>query len=315
MGFDQLLGNPQLKENLRLAAQKGRLSHFYLISGPEGSGKRTLARILSAALLCGGADRPCLDCNPCRKVMADTHPDLITVTDPDHKRVGVDLVRRVRDEMFIRPNEGEKKIYLFPQELGIEAQNALLKILEEPPKYGVFLLLTDSPEKLLPTVRSRGTELRLQSLPRDLLRAQLQKAFPQADTEALEAAIDRSGGYLGQAKAVLEQGDSYSEETENFTTAFAQKDALLLTTTLASMERWNRDKLLPELARWAELLQQALICRSGSKVALKAARELAAKCSSAELLEALRKLQKSMDYLQGNVSTAAICGYLAWALR
>jgi DNA polymerase-3 subunit delta' len=106
MGFDQLLGNEQLKENLRSAAQKGRLSHFYLISGPEGSGKHTLARLLSAALLCGGNDRPCMGCNACRKVMANTHPDLITVTDPEHKNVAVRLVREMRDDMFIRPNEG-----------------------------------------------------------------------------------------------------------------------------------------------------------------------------------------------------------------
>ena len=315
MGFDQLLGNEQLKENLRAAAQKGRLSHFYLISGPEGSGKHTLARLLSAALLCGNADRPCMGCNACRKVMANTHPDLITVTDPEHKNVAVRLVREMRDDMFIRPNEGEKKIYLFPQELGIEGQNALLKILEEPPSYGVFILLTDSPEKLLPTVRSRATELRLQGLPREVLRMQLQKDFPQADEESLEAAMDRSGGYLGQAKTILEQGDGVSEQTENFLNAFAHKDAVLLTTTLVAMERLNRDKLLPELTVWAEHLQQALVCRSGSKVALKGARDLAAARSSAELLSALRCVQKSMDYLQGNVSGAAICGYLAWALR
>ena len=315
MGFDQLLGNEQLKDNLRSAAQKGRLSHFYLISGPEGSGKHTLARLLSAALLCGGNHRPCMGCNACRKVMANTHPDLITVTDPEHKNVAVRLVREMRDDMFIRPNEGEKKIYLFPQELGIEGQNALLKILEEPPSYGVFILLTDSPEKLLPTVRSRATELRLQGLPREVLRTQLQKDFPQADEESLEAAMDRSGGYLGQAKTILEQGDSASEQTENFLNAFAHKDAVLLTTTLVAMERLNRDKLLPELTVWAEHLQQALVCRSGSKVALKGARDLAAARSSAELLSALRCVQKSMDYLQGNVSGAAICGYLAWALR
>jgi DNA polymerase-3 subunit delta' len=190
-----------------------------------------------------------------------------------------------------------------------------LKILEEPPSYGVFILLTDSPEKLLPTVRSRATELRLQGLPREVLRTQLQKDFPQADEESLEAAMDRSGGYLGQAKAILEQGDSASEQTENFLNAFAHKDAVLLTTTLVAMERLNRDKLLPELTVWAEHLQQALVCRSGSKVALKGARDLAAARSSAELLSALRCVQKSMDYLQGNVSGAAICGYLAWALR
>ena len=315
MGFEALLGNQRLKENLTNSLKNNHISHFYLISGPAGSGRHTLANLLAAAILCKDEDRPCLRCPSCRKVMANSHPDYITVDDPEHKNVAVKIVRNMREDMFIRPNEGEKKIYLFPQELGIEGQNALLKILEEPPSYGVFILLTDSPEKLLPTVRSRATELRLQGLPREVLRNQLEKDFPQADPETLEAAMDRSGGYLGQAKTILAQGDDASEQTKSFLNAFAHKDAVLLTTTLVAMERWTRDKLLPELAVWAEHLQQALVCRSGSAVALKGARELAAQRSSAELLTALRCVQKSIDYLQGNVSGAAICGYLAWALR
>ena len=164
MSFSQLLGNEQLKKNLQTSLQKGHVSHFYLISGPEGSGKRTLVRLLAAAILCGGENKPCMRCNACRKVMGNTHPDFITVTDREHKYIPVDQVREIRDDMYIRPNEAEKKIYVFPQELRIEGQNALLKILEEPPSYGVFMLLTDNPEKLLPTVRSRATELRLQGL-------------------------------------------------------------------------------------------------------------------------------------------------------
>ena len=315
MGFDRLLGNEQLKSNLQTAIARGRVSHFYLISGPEGAGKRTLARLLSAAIVCKDGQAPCMDCNACRKVMGDTHPDVITVTDPEHKNVAVRLVRQVREEMFVRPNEADKKIYIFPQELGIEGQNALLKILEEPPSYGVFMLLTDNPEKLLPTVRSRGTELRLQSLDTALLTRELTAAFPEADPEAVQAAAQRSGGYLGQAKALLEQGDAVTPQTENFAAAFAQKDALLLVTTLVGMEKWNRDRLLPELNQWAALLQQALICRSGAPAAAKLARELAAQRSSAELLSALRQLQKTTEYLQGNVSPAAVCGFLAWALR
>ena len=155
MGFETLLGNERLKENLTGSLGRGRVSHFYLISGPEGSGKHTLAKLLSAALMCENNNRPCLKCAACRKVMEDLHPDCITVTDPEHKAVPVKQVRQVRDDMFIRPNEGIRKIYIFPQELGVEGQNALLKILEEPPSYGAYLLLTDNPEQLLPTVRSR----------------------------------------------------------------------------------------------------------------------------------------------------------------
>ena len=153
MGFEGLLGNARLKENLRHSVDSGRLSHFYLISGPRGSGKRTLARLLAAAAVCRGEKKPCLSCPACRKAMTDNHPDIISVVDPDRKAVPVKLVRQYRDDVYIKPNEAEKKVYIFPQELGTEGQNALLKILEEPPAYGLFLLLAENPQQILTTPR------------------------------------------------------------------------------------------------------------------------------------------------------------------
>ncbi len=315
MGFESLLGNDRLKDNLTAAIARGRISHFYLISGPEGSGKRTLARLLAAAVLCEGSEKPCHACPACRKVMADTHPDFITVTDPEHKNIAVKLVRQIRDEMFVRPNEADRKIYLFAQDLGVEGQNALLKILEEPPSYGVFMLLTDNPEKLLPTVRSRCTELALQSLPESLLRARLQQEFPDTQEETVTAAIERSGGYLGQALTLLQDGNAVSPQTEGFVESFSKKDALKLVQTLVPMQKWKRDPLLEELNRWTQILQQALVYRSGGSVLSMTARQIGTVRSSQELLQALRCLQKAIEYTQGNVSPAAVCGYLEWALR
>lgn len=315
MSFDSLLGNHRLKDNLTASLRRGRVSHFYLISGPAGSGKKTLARLLAAAILCGSEDAPCLSCPACRKVMNDAHPDFITVVDPEHKNVAVKIVRQIRDDMFVRPNEADKKIYLFPQELGIEGQNALLKILEEPPSYGVFILLTDNPEKLLPTVRSRCTELSLQSLPEAILCKQLQQAFPSADADSVTAAIGRSGGYLGQAMQLLESGNAVTEQTRAFASSFGQKDPLVLAQALIPMEKWKRDQLQPELEQWVHLVQQALVCRSGVPVPSPEARELAGLRSSSELLQALRHIQKAIEYIQSNVSPAAICGWLQWALR
>ena len=314
MGFAQLLGNSRLKENLRTGIERGRVSHFYLISGPEGSGKRTLARLLSAAILCRETETPCMGCTACRKVMANTHPDVITVSDPDHKNVAVKLVRQVRDEMFIRPNEADRKIYIFPQELGLEGQNALLKILEEPPGYGVFILLSDNPERLLPTVRSRATELRLQALDAAALQTALKQRFPDADENTLQAAVQRSGGYLGQAIVLLEQGIAVTPQTEGFVAGFGQKQPLTLLGVLAPMEKWDRERLAGELAIWLQLLQQALLCRSGVAVTSEQARLLGSQRSSAEIMQALCRIQKAIEYSQSNVSTAAICGYLAWAL-
>ena len=131
MGFELLLGNERLRQNLDSSLQKGHISHFYLISGPVGSGKHTLARLLAAAILCTNRRKPCLGCEACRKVMASTHPDFITIDDPEKKTVPVDLIRQARNDIYIRPNEAEHKIYLFPraQDMGIPSQNALLKVL------------------------------------------------------------------------------------------------------------------------------------------------------------------------------------------
>lgn len=317
MSFDKLLGNDRLKQNLAESLAKGHISHFYLISGPEGSGKHTLAALLAAAILCQGSHKPCLTCTPCRKVMDGNHPDFITVDDPEKKTVTVDLIRQARADIYIQPNESEHKIYLFPraQDMGIPGQNALLKVLEEPPKYGVFILLTDNPEKLLPTVRSRCTELKLQALPEALLRRQLAQIFPQAQEEDILAAISRSGGFLGQALALLREGDALPPQTESFVRAFADRDALGLVQMLVPMEKWKRDALAQILASWLELLEGALACRSGIQAVSPLARQLAAARPAGELLEAFGHLRKALEYTQSNVSPAAVCGYLSWALR
>ena len=315
MGFDELLGNRRLIENLTKSLARGRISHFYLISGPAGSGKHTLARLLASAILCQGQRKPCGVCGPCRKIKNGNHPDFITVEDPEHKNVAVKIVRQFREDVFIRPNESDHKIYLFPQELGLEGQNALLKILEEPPAYGVFILLTDNPERLLPTVRSRCTELALQPLEPELLRRTLNAQFPDASADAVTAAMERGGGYLGQAKALLEDGSAVTAQTEGFVRGFAGRSAMVLTETLVPMEKWKRDQLIPELRQWTAILESALTCRSGLPAINPMARTLSASRSSQELLNAIRSLQKACDYAQSNVSPAAICGWLAWALR
>lgn len=315
MGFESLLGNERLRETLSASLSKGHISHFYLISGPRGSGKHTLAKLLAGAILCQGQGKPCGVCGPCRKLESNNHPDFITVEDPEHKSVAVKIVRQFREDVFIRPNESEYKIYLFPQELGLEGQNALLKILEEPPRYGVFILLTDNPEKLLPTVRSRCTELKMQALPDKLLHRQLRMDFPQASEDDLASAMARSGGYLGQARDILREGDTVPPQTESFVRCFAGKDSLGLTMTLVPMEKWKRDALGEILQSWLGLTEEALACRIGGARAGSLARTLAESRGSGELLEAARNLRKALDYCQSNVSPGAICGWLQWVLR
>ena len=314
MAFDTLLGNHRLKDNLTQSLLRGRVSHFYLISGPEGSGKHTLARALTAAILCRAEDKPCGNCGPCRKVLEGNHPDVITVSDPEHKTVAVKIVREAREDVFIRPNEADYKIYLFPQELGIEGQNALLKILEEPPKYGVFILMTDNPDKLLPTVRSRCTELALQALDEDTICKALAREFPDRSADDLRAAASRSGGWLGQAKALVSEG-AVLPQTEHFVQAFSRRDALLLTQTLAPMEKWRRDQLVPVLESWIALTENALVSRAGLPAVSALERTLSTARSSQELMAALKSLKKARELALGNVSPGAVCGWLQWELR
>lgn len=317
MGFGALLGNRQLKENLTESLSKGHISHCYLITGPEGSGKRTLARLLAQAILCQGTDKPCGVCTPCRKILDGNHPDYILVDDPEKKTVPVELIRQARADMFIQPNESDHKIYQFPraQDMGIPGQNALLKVLEEPPSYGVFLLIADNPDKLLPTVRSRCTELKLQALPADILEAQLQKDFPKASREDIAAAASRSGGFLGQAKALLESGEGVSPQTQAFAQAYGDGGALGLTQLLTPMEKSKRDALSEMLKQWLDLLENALMSRSGADTVSPLARELARKRTAPALYGGIQALRKALEYTMSNVSPAAVCGWLSWELR
>ena len=317
MGFERLLGNEHIKANLEMSLEKGHISHFYLISGPEGSGKHTLADLLAAAILCQGAHKPCGSCTPCRKVREKVHPDYITIDDPEKKTVPVDLIREARADIYIQPNESEHKIYLFPraQDMGLPGQNTLLKVLEEPPSYGVFILLTTNADALLPTVRSRCTELRMQPLPGNLLRGVLEQEYTGVSAEAISAAAERGGGFLGQAKRLLDEDGQVRQETARLVDALCKKDALLLMQLLVPLEKSKRDALAELLQDWQMLLENALTASCGMRTVSDQARRLAAALDSRTLHRQYTLVRKAREYTLGNVSPAAVCGYLEWALR
>lgn len=315
MEFAGFLGNNALKQRLSASFQAGKASHCYLLCGPEGSGKQTLAAILAAALQCEGHAAPCGRCGPCRKVFANTHPDVITIDDPEKKTVSVELIRQLQADAFIRPNEGVKKVYLIPraQDMTDNAQNALLKLIEEPPSYAVFLLLTDNADKLLPTVRSRGVELRMEPVPRQEALTWLRQKFPAEPQESLLAAYVRSGGYLGQAEALM-QGSMHLPQTVTFAQCIANRDHFGLTLLLCSMEKQPRDKLLEIFLQWKQLLTDALLVRSGLPGGPEAA-QLGRSRTAADLAAAADAIQTAMDHCAANVGAGHICGWLSVTLR
>ena len=152
--------NPVLSR-LRAAAARGALSHALLFTGPGD--RLAAARFAAAAFQCAGPDRPCGLCPACRKVREDILPDVITVRDEEHKFIAVDVIRDLRRDAYIRPNEGNRKVYVFPDcaLLTEQDQNVLLKLVEEGPPYAAFLFCAENPAVVLRTLRSRCVELKL----------------------------------------------------------------------------------------------------------------------------------------------------------
>ena len=317
MRFDELLGNEALKQQLITALDAGRPPHCCLIAGPEGSGKHTLARLLAAALECTDAHPPCGHCSGCRKALAGVHPDILTVDEPKKAQVPVDCIRRAREDAFIRPNEGRRKVFLIPraQDMNPSAQNALLKILEEPPPYGAFLLLTDAPERLLPTIRSRCRELRLSPLPDGLLRRELHRRFPEKSDREITGVLRRSGGYLGKAAELLRAEKPVLQETVEFAMAYAAHDAVALLKLFLSVEGWKRDRLAPFLLELRGLLTDSLAVRRGADVPSRAARTIAEHRTARELLHGCDALGTALEDCTANVGVANICAGLLIALR
>lgn len=208
---------------IRAAAARGALSHALLFTGPGD--RLAAARFAASAFQCVGPerDRPCGVCPACRKVREDIHPDVSTVRDEEHKFIAVDVVREVRKDAYIRPNEGERKVYLFPDcaLLTEQDQNVLLKLVEEGPPYAAFLFCAENPAAVLQTLRSRCVELKLQpkapqgreedeegeALCRCLLRRKRGSAAELAvrlekkklSRENLSALLERSEALLSQA--------------------------------------------------------------------------------------------------------------------
>jgi hypothetical protein len=159
---DQLTipGDERLAQRVRQAASRDAISHAVILTG--GGDLAPAARFFAAAVECQGQDRPCGVCPACQKVLRGVHPDVITVDDPDHKSLSMETLRSVRSDAYILPNEGRRKLYIFPdcERLDPKTQNVLLKVLEEGPPHASFLFCAQNASLLLPTIRSRAVEWR-----------------------------------------------------------------------------------------------------------------------------------------------------------
>ena len=326
MNLKGLAGNAPLKRQLELETARRGLSHAYILSGPPGSGKRTLAGLLAAALVCSeqGGGLPCLACPNCRKAMAGIHPDIVRTGD-DGKDITVAQIRALRADAYIRPNEAACKVYILEnaQTMNDSAQNAMLKLLEEGPPYAAFLLLTDNAAALLPTVRSRCEGLSLSPVTPREAEEWLAARYPDRTPAERKAAADRCEGLLGRAVSLLEgqaAGDTKALDAAlALVRRMAQRDELALAELCVGLEKWDREELRALLDEFILLLRDALVCAAGAleerdtrrrQTAEEAARAL----SPAALSRAISTAEELRDAIGFNVGAGHLTGWLAAAL-
>lgn len=167
MKLTNFIGNEKVIDRLSKLLESGRFPHALIIEGEEGIGKKTLARDLACALVCRGEDKPCGECSQCKKAMSGIHPDISEyIPSGTANSFHVDTVRNIINDAYVQPNEADYKVYILANAhcMNPNAQNALLKILEEPPKYVVFILTTESKSALLSTVLSRSVCVSLEGV-------------------------------------------------------------------------------------------------------------------------------------------------------
>ena len=197
--------NKRAQETLAAFVNGGRFPHALLLEGPEGSGRRTFAREIAAALFCRGEHKPCGSCNQCRKVLEQNHPDVEYYGgDGSRRSFHIDTIRQLRQNAWLLPGEAPCRVCVLcgAENMTDQAQNALLKILEEPPEHTVFILTAENRAMLLPTILSRVQTIRLEPLtPAEILPV-LRERCPDQPEKKLEWAAE-TADTIGQALALL----------------------------------------------------------------------------------------------------------------
>ncbi len=209
-GFKDIIGQEQIKEHLQNAIAMQKVSHAYIINGERAAGKEFIANIFAAALQCEkhGAE-PCGECHSCIQVKTGNQPDIIRITHEKPNSIGVDDIRtQINNDIAIKPYSSPYKIYIMneAEKMTVQAQNALLKTLEEPPAYAVILLLTTNINNLLSTILSRCVVLNMKPVRDDLVKAYLMNELQIPDYKA-DICVAFARGNIGKAKLLASSED------------------------------------------------------------------------------------------------------------
>ena len=325
-GFSDIIGHEKIIEHLRKASKSGKISHAYIFNGEDGSGKMMLAESFAMTLLCEQSDTdPCMECHSCVQARGHNNPDIKYVTHEKADLISVSEIRsQLVDDVSIRPYSSKYKVYIVDdaQKMNIQAQNAILKTIEEPPEYVVILLLTNNAQGFLPTITSRCVTLNLYPVSSQLLEEYLIKQYRMPDYQA-KICVSFSQGNVGRAidLAVSSEFDELKNEVlqvlkniihmQEFELLDAVKRAkiykLQINDYFDLMAVWYRDVLLYKATQDVNHIIY--------KDEIYAIKDLASKVSYEGLNEILEYLKKAKKRVSANVNLDLVVELLLWEIK
>lgn len=243
--FKDVVGHKDLIEYIQTAVQMDKVCHAYILNGERGSGKKMLANLFARTLECeNSSQEPCNECRSCRQAESGNHPDIKVITHEKPNSISVDDIRdQVNNDIMIKPYSSPYKIYIIPEadKMTEQAQNALLKSMEEPPAYVVIFLLTDNVDALLPTIQSRSVMLRLRNVKDKLVKAYLVQQMQIPDYQA-EVCAAFAQGNMGKA-IMLATSDHFNEIKEEAIQLLKYINDMELDEIVSAIKRINMYKL------------------------------------------------------------------------
>lgn len=314
-GFKDVVGHRNIIQYIENVVTSDTVSHAYIFNGEKGSGKKLLANSFAMSLQCQNRDKDgdaCCKCQSCRQVLSGNQPDIIKVTHEKPATISVDDIReQVNQDIVIRPYSSRYKIYIIPEAdmMSVQAQNALLKTIEEPPEYAVLILLTENAETLLPTIRSRCVMLKLRNIRDKLVKKYLMEQMEIPDYKA-DICVAFAQGNIGKAIA-LATSEHFNEIKEEAVHLLRDIDDMQVEELMAAVRKCSAYKLeindyLDVIAAW---YRDVLIFKATKNVdrvvfseELRYIKERANKSSYEGIENILEALEKAKARLKANVN-------------
>lgn len=312
-GFKDVVGHKDIIQYMKNAVEQNKLSHAYILNGQRGSGKKLLARLFAMTLQCeSGKSEPCGACRSCVQADSGNQPDIITVKHEKPNSISVDDIRtQLNGDIMIKPYSSRYKIYIIPEAdlMTVQAQNALLKTLEEPPEYAVIFLLTENADSLLATIRSRCVMLKLRNIKDKLVKKYLMEKMQVPDYQA-EVCAAFAQGNIGRA-VMLAKSEYFNEIKDDAIQLLKYIDEMELHEIVSALKQINKYKL--EVTDYLDIItiwyRDVLLYKATKDVdglvfsdELKYIKEKAKKSSYEGIEKILESIEKAKQRIKANVN-------------